>query len=62
MKSRQKPNYSILQNVWWMMTIAWKTRKRTLLYTVLIAALEVLRNVTQLYISPQILQRVEQHS
>ena len=45
-----------------MVNIAWKNRKRVLLFCVLTAVLEVLLNLTQLYIAPEVLSRVEQKS
>lgn len=59
MKDKNKPKYNIAQNVGWMVKIAWKNRKRTLLFCVLIAILEVLNNLAQLYIAPKILTLVE---
>jgi len=59
---KEKPKYNIAQNVGWMLKIAWKTRKRVMLFCVLTATLEVLYNLTQLYIAPEILQRVENHA
>lgn len=62
MKVKEKPKYNIAQNVGWMVKIAWKTRKRVLFFCVAMAALEILYNLTQLYIAPEILSRVEQHA
>lgn len=62
MKEKEKPKYSVPQNVWWMIKIAWNTRRRVLLFCVLTAVLEVLYQLTQLYIAPEILTRVEQHA
>ena len=60
MKDKNKPKYNLAQNVGWMVKLAWKTRKRVLLFCVLTAALEILYNLAQLYIAPQVLTRVEQ--
>lgn len=62
MKMKEKPKYNIVQNVCWMVNIAWETRKRVLLFCVLTATLEVLLNLTQLYIAPEVLACVEQKS
>lgn len=62
MKSKQKPKYNVLQNVIWMIKIAWENRKRVLLFCVLTAVLEVLLNLTELYIAPEVLSQVEQKS
>ncbi len=54
-----KPKYNVAQNVGWMCRLSWKHRKRVLLFVFLTALLEVLFNLTQLYIAPQILTLVE---
>lgn len=59
MNKNNRPKYNILQNVGWMIENAWKTRRRVLLYTVVLAVLEVLYNLAELYIAPEILGRVE---
>ena len=58
MKDKNKPKYNIAQNVGWMVKLAWKTRKRVLLFCLVTAILEVGLNLTQLYIAPEILSRV----
>lgn len=60
MKSKEKPKYSVVQNVGWMVKIAWSSGKRVLVFCVLTAVLEVLYHLIQLYIAPEILSRVEQ--
>lgn len=62
MKNKEKPKYNTVQNISWMVNIAWKNRRRVLLFCVLTAILEVLLNLTQLYIAPEVLARVEQKS
>lgn len=62
MKENQKPKYSILQNLWWMGKIAWKTRRRVLFFAVAMAALDILYNLAQLYIAPEILSLVEERA
>ena len=59
MKVKEKPKYNTVQNVAWMVKIAWKTRKRVLLICTLTAILEVLLNLTQLYIAPEVPKQVE---
>jgi len=61
-KEKKKPKYNMLQNIWWMVKIAWKVRVRVLIFVVLTATLEVLYNLTQLYIAPEILKRVEEQA
>ena len=60
MKHREKPKYSVLQNVCFMVRVAWQKRKRVLLLCVVTAVLQVALNLTQLYITPEILTKVEQ--
>ena len=48
------------RNIKWMIGIAYKNCKRVLLFCVLTATLEVLLNLTQLYIAPGIIKCVEQ--
>lgn len=60
MKRKEKPTYSAFQNVRWMTGIAWKHGKRVLLCCILTAFLEVLFHLTQLYLVPEVLSRVEQ--
>lgn len=60
MKKHDKPTYSVAQNVAWMIQTAWHTRKRVLFFCVLTAVLEILYNMTQLFLGPEILKRVEQ--
>lgn len=59
MKENNKPKYGVTQNVLWMIKTAWGSRKRTLLFCLLTATLEVLLNVVQLYIAPEVLSKVE---
>ena len=62
MKNSNKPKYNIVQNVWWMLKNAWTLKKRVLFICLLMAVTEVLYNLTQLFIAPEILGRVEQHA
>ena len=62
MNETKKPKYGIGQNVAWMLGIAWETRKRTIFFCLLTAALEIGYNLAQLYIAPQILTKVEQQA
>lgn len=57
---KHKPKYNILQNVEWMIGIAWKIRKRAIVFCLITAILEVLYHLIQLYIAPKILSCVEQ--
>ena len=60
MKEKKKPKYNMLQNIAWMVGHAWEIRKRVLFYVLALAVLEVLYNLTQLYVAPEILRCVEQ--
>ncbi len=62
MKKKDKPKYNVLQNVRWMCAIAWKNRKRVLLFCVLAASLQVLLNLLELYIAPEVLARVQERA
>ena len=60
MKEVKKPKYNIIQNILWMVDNAWKARKRVLLFVVLTAVLNVMLNLLQLFLAPEILRRVEE--
>ncbi len=60
MKHREKPKYSTRQNVRFMVRAAWETRRRVLILCAAAAAIQVALNLTQLYVAPEILTRVEQ--
>ncbi len=62
MKDKTKPRYNAVQNVGWMVKIAWRVRRRVLFLCVAMAALEVANNLAQLYVAPEILSRVERHA
>lgn len=58
-EKKTKPKYSSAKNVGWMIANAWRECKSVLLICVIIAVVSVALNLTELFISPQILQRVE---
>ena len=62
MKNKDKPKYSIWQNVCFMVHTAWNTHKRVLLMCIMIAAIQVALKLVQLYVTPEILAKVEQKS
>ncbi len=62
MKKKDKPKYNVLQNVRWMCQLAWENRKRVLLFCVLAASLDVLLNLLELYIAPEVLARVQERA
>jgi len=60
MKVKDKPKYSIIQNIGWMITNAWNSCRRLLFLVVAIAVLEILYNLAGLYIAPEILDIVQE--
>ena len=60
LKQKEKPKYSILQNVIFMMGLAWKGRKSVLLLIILVAMLGVGVNLLGLFVAPTILTAVEE--
>ena len=60
MKSKDKPRYGVWQNVCFMVRTAWRTPKRVLVMCIAIAAVQVVLNLAQLYVTPEILAKVEQ--
>ena len=60
MKNKNKPKYNMWQSICFMLRYAWKYRKRVIWLGISFAVLQVGINLTQLYIAPVILQKVEQ--
>lgn len=60
MKVKEKPKYSILQNIGWMIRTAWNSCRRLLFLVVAIAVLEILYNLAGLFIAPEILDIVQE--
>lgn len=58
-EKKTKPKYSSVKNVGWMIANAWRECKSVLFICVIIAVVSVALNLTELFIAPQILQRVE---
>ena len=56
---KEKPKYSIWDNVCWMISIAWKEKKRVLLACGFVILTALSLNLTELFIAPQILKKVE---
>ena len=54
MRAKLKPKYNMAQNVCWMVALAWRERKRVLVFVVLGALLDILYNLSQLYIAPEV--------
>lgn len=61
-KSKKQTSYSILSNVMWMVKLAWQTSKAAPILCLVSAILEILLQVTNLYIAPGILYQVEIHA
>lgn len=57
--STKNPSYSELQNVSWIVKIAWQQRKSVLVLTILAAIVALFTSLVQLLIPPIILQEVE---
>ena len=58
-KKGERPKYNMWQNAWYMITLAWKMRKEVLWLCLVLAALNVLGSVTELFLAPVILGKVE---
>lgn len=58
-KKKEKPLYNLWQNTAWMMGNAWKTRKSVLFLCVAVAAGAVALSLTELFVTPAVLQKVE---
>ena len=61
-KSKKQTSYSILSNVMWMVKLAWQISKAAPILCLVYAILEILLQVTNLYIAPGILHQVEIHA
>ena len=60
MKLKEKPKYSILQNIGWMIQNAWHGCRRLLFLVAAIAVLEIIYNLAGLYIAPEIVDIVQE--
>ena len=60
MEKKEKPKYSIWQNLWFMLKRGWNVHKSVLVLCVVYAALGIGLNLTQLFIAPKVLEKVEQ--
>ena len=61
-ETKQKPAYSVWQNVRFMVGRAWQSRKSVLWLCLVTAGLALALNLAQLLIAPVVLARVEQHA
>ena len=62
MKQKEKPKYSVWSNVCFMLRLAWKYQKRVIWMMLLLVGVNVSLNLTELFVAPEILRRVEQLS
>ena len=56
---RQKPVYGLGRNVIYMISLAWRQRRSVILLVLTMAAVAILRSLTQLFVVPSILGAVE---
>ena len=59
MKDKNKPKYSMWQSICFMLRYAWKYCKQVLFLCLVLPVLELMLNLTQLYIAPIVLKQVE---
>lgn len=57
--TKQKSNYSLVQNVAFMMSLAWKQRCSVIWLCLIMVATAILLSLTQLFMVPSILGAVE---
>lgn len=62
MDEKMKPKYNILQNVGFMLRMAWKYQKAVVPLCLCVAAVSVGLSLVQLFIGPEVLRQVEQHA
>lgn len=60
MQRKEKPRYSMRSNITYMLRLAWKHQKRVIFMLLLTVFVNIGLNLTELFVSPSILQRVEQ--
>lgn len=59
MRTKEKPKYSVIQNIRYAARLAWKHSRLLLFLPAVSAMLNLVTNLVQLYIAPVILQKVE---
>ncbi len=59
MKAKEKPNYTVLQNLNYTARLAWKHSRLLVIMAVAASILSIATSLVQLYIAPIILQKVE---
>lgn len=58
-KEKDKPQYGMVSNTAYMITLAWRQWKSVLIHCIMLAVLAVVTNLAELYIAPVILGKVE---
>lgn len=56
---KERPQYNMFQNAWYMIKLAFRIRKSVLVLCILVLFLSVGANLAELYVTPVILQKVE---
>ncbi len=56
---KERPQYNMFQNAWYMIKLAFRVRKSVLVLCILVLFLSVAANLAELYVTPVILQKVE---
>ena len=56
---KERPQYNMFQNAWYMIKLAFRIRKSVLVLCILVLFLSVAANLAELYVTPVILQKVE---
>ena len=56
---KERPQYNMFQNAWYMIKLAFRIRKSELVLCILVLFLSVGANLAELYVTPVILQKVE---
>ena len=59
---KKKAKYSMARCIGYMLSLAWKHMKSVIGVSILLAIVSVALNLVQLYVAPEILERVEQQA
>lgn len=62
METKKKAKFSMARCIGYMLSLAWNHRKSVIGVSILLAIVSVVLNLVQLYVAPQILERVEQQA
>ena len=62
METKKKAKFSMARCIRYMLSLAWNHRKSVIGVSILLAIVSVVLNLVQLYVAPQILERVEQQA